>query len=126
MSKTRKIIVSMLVLVSVSACQNVPMWKYSMFDRPAGNYNYPPLYIDGWRDGCESGAQASSNTFYRTQYQFKQNWQLITDTTYRNGWESAYNQCRKFVLQHNMNSEKDKETGTFNSKEEGENLWQWF
>jgi hypothetical protein len=121
MVRTLKIIGILILALSTSACQNVPVWKYSMFEKPAGNYNYPPLYIQGWKDGCESGAQASSNSFYRAQYKFKQNWELITDPVYKNGWDSAYNQCRKYILQHNMNEEQSVET----SNNEEENLWTW-
>jgi hypothetical protein len=114
MKKGLKITGILLILTPFSACQNVPVWKYGMFNRPAGNYNYPPLYIQGWRDGCESGAQASSSAFYRSHYKFKQNWQFITDVTYKNGWDSAYNQCRKYVLQQNMNTQRDTETTASN------------
>lgn len=122
MNKILKIIAILFLTLGVSACQNVPVWKYSMFERPAGNGNYPPLYIEGWKDGCESGAQASANSFYRIQYKFKQNWQLITDPVYKNGWDNAYNQCRKYILQQNMNTEDEVETA---DSEESGNLWVW-
>lgn len=92
---------TILILLMITACQNVPLWKYSMFERPAGNRPYPPLYLQGWRDGCESGANASSNYFYKFKYKFKQDWQLLDDRTYMSGWEAAYEQCRKYILQHN-------------------------
>ena len=90
------------LLLIMSGCHNVPMWKYSMFDRPAGHKNYPPLYIKGWQDGCESGAETSSNHFYRLRYRFKQDWQMLNEPLYVRGWEEAYNQCRKYILQHNL------------------------
>lgn len=109
-----------LILIGMTACQNVPVWRYGMFERPVGNGNYPPLYISGWKDGCESGAQASANHLYRMRYKFKQNWQLISNPLYRNGWENAYNQCRKYILQHNMNTERASQTET-----EEKSLWAW-
>ncbi len=113
---------ALLILIAITGCQNIPAWKYSMFDRPAGNYNYPPLYLSGWRDGCESGAQASANHFYRMKYKFKQDWQLISDQVYRTGWDNAYNQCRKYILQHNMNIEHAAQQP---QQEEESNLWAW-
>ena len=96
--------ISILVLLSsiLGACHNVPMWKYSMFERPEGNYPYPPMYIKGWKDGCESGAEASANHIYRIRYKFRQDWQLLNNREYIAGWETAYNHCRKYVLQHNL------------------------
>ncbi len=96
------ILILSITSFSLSACHNVPMWKYSMFERPSGNQPYPPLYIKGWKDGCESGADASANYFYKTQYQFKQDWRLLSEPYYVRGWEDSYNHCRKYVLQHNL------------------------
>lgn len=98
----RKIASIILISITVSACHNVPMWHYKMFERPAGNRPYPEMYIKGWQDGCESGAEASANHFYRFIYEFKQDWQLLENRMYINGWENAYNHCRKYVLQHNL------------------------
>jgi hypothetical protein len=103
-------ILLIICTLGLTACQNAPLWKYSMFERPAGNKPYPPMYLNGWRDGCESGAQASGNYLYRLKYKFRQDWTLLNDEEYVNGWENAYDQCRKYVLQHNL---------YFNSKDKG-------
>lgn len=98
----RKTLLLLSLLIPLAACHNVPVWKYSMFKGPQGNQAYAPLYIKGWQDGCESGAEASSSYLYRLRYSFKQDWQLLNDPYYVNGWEAAYNQCRKYILQHNL------------------------
>ena len=93
----------LLIVVSLlCSCHNAPAWQYSMFKRPSGNQPYTPLYIKGWQDGCESGAQASATYLYRLRYSFKQDWQLLNNAYYTNGWEAAYNHCRKYILQHNL------------------------
>tara|TARA_B100001564_G_scaffold347324_1_gene347956 strand:+ start:126 stop:449 length:324 start_codon:yes stop_codon:yes gene_type:complete len=94
---------TLLALLVLSGCHNVPMWKYDMFKRPYGNKPYPAEYIQGWQDGCESGAEASATHFYRLKYEFRQDWSMLNNTLYVSGWESAYNHCRKYVLQHNLN-----------------------
>lgn len=93
-------------LITLSACHNVPAWKYDMFKKPVGNGQYPKEYIQGWQDGCESGAEASANHFYRFKYEFRQNWEMLKNNTYVRGWETAYDHCRKYVLQHNLNKMK--------------------
>lgn len=98
----KKIILYVILSLGLSACQNVPVWKYSMFERPEGGGNYPPLYLEGWQDGCESGADASANHLYKFKYSFRQKWQLLNNAAYVNGWENAYSHCRKYVLQHNL------------------------
>ena len=101
-----KIITISICFFGLAACQNVPVWKYSMFEKPFGDRNYPPLYVSGWQDGCESGALASANHFYRLKYKFRQDWQLLDNRTYISGWENAYDHCRKYVLQHNLRKMK--------------------
>jgi hypothetical protein len=102
MKSLKKICLILTLLSSLSACHNVPAWQYGMFKRPAGNHSYSPVYIKGWQDGCESGAQASATYLYRLRYNFKQDWQLLNNNYYVNGWEAAYNHCRKYILQHNL------------------------
>ena len=92
----------LLVMLSVSSCHNVPAWKVDMFERPAGNKEYPLMYIEGWKDGCESGADASANHLFKWKYEFKQNWKLLNNKQYMSGWEDAYNHCRQYILQHNQ------------------------
>lgn len=97
-----KLSLTFLCLLTLSACHNAPVWQYNMFKQPNGKGNYPPIYVKGWQDGCESGAEASATHFYRAFYQFKQDWSLLNDPYYVRGWENAYNHCRKYILQHNL------------------------
>jgi len=97
-----KKLILITLLLTITACENVPAWKYSMFERPQGNKIYPKEYLKGWKDGCESGAEASANNLYRFKYQFRQDWKMLNNKIYVNGWENAYNHCRKYVLQHNL------------------------
>jgi hypothetical protein len=94
-------------ILSLAGCSyiplnNMPVWKYDIFERPPDNKEYPDAYITGWQHGCESGAQASSNHMYRLKYQFKQDWKMLNTPDYTKGWEDAYNLCRKYVLQQNL------------------------
>jgi hypothetical protein len=97
-----RILLIVVCFLSLAACQNVPIWQYRMFERPPGNKPYPPMYLKGWQDGCESGAQASGNYLYRLKYKFRQDWELLDDQEYVNGWENAYDHCRKYILQQNL------------------------
>ncbi|MCH2037212.1 MAG: hypothetical protein MK137_01290, partial [Rickettsiales bacterium] len=86
----------------ISSCHNVPAWKVGIFERPPGDKEYPEMYLKGWQDGCESGADASANYLFKWKYKFRQDWQLLDNKLYVNGWEDAYNHCRLYVLQHNL------------------------
>lgn len=104
----KRTLIIFICLFGLPACHNVPAWKYGMFEKPAGNKAYPPLYLKGWQEGCESGAQASANHLYRLRYKFTQDWKLLNNTTYINGWDRAYSHCRKYVLQHNLRKQNRK------------------
>lgn len=106
MQKTIKTLTLIITLIAISACHNVPLWKYDMFDRPPGNKEYPKKYIMGWQDGCESGAKTSANHIYRIAYDLRHNWKLALDQEYATGWDQAFNECRKYVLQHNAKTYK--------------------
>jgi hypothetical protein len=93
---------SLVLVLTLTACQNVPYWQREMFDHPPGNRQYHPNYIKGWQDGCESGAQASANHMYRFIYKYRQDWRLLNDAQYVKGWDDAYNQCQKYLYQHNL------------------------
>jgi hypothetical protein len=73
-----------------------------MFQKPVGSRHNSPIYVKGWQDGCESGADASANHLYRFAYEFRQDWSLLNNPEYVQAWEKAYNHCRKYVLQHNL------------------------
>ena len=88
----------------VMSCHNVPAWKIDMFERPPGNKEYPDMYLKGWKDGCESGADASANHLFKWKYRFKQDWRLLENQYYMNGWDDAYTHCRHYILQHNLKS----------------------
>lgn len=99
--KGRLLTIGMMVLV-LAGCHNVPLYRYDMFEKPPGDKEYSANYVLGWKDGCESGAQASANHLYRFVYKFKQDWRMLSDAQYSIGWEDSYNYCRKYVLAHNL------------------------
>ena len=92
-----------LLLFSLLSCENMPYWQKNMMKYPPNSkhINYSKVYLKGWREGCESGSLASANNLYRLKYKYKQDWKLLHNPTYVNAWEKAYNQCRKYVFQHN-------------------------
>ena len=52
---------------------------------------FPPAYIDGNIDGCNSGSAASG----ATSYKFTKNVvRFDADSQYRQGWTDGYNFCK--------------------------------
>ncbi|NDF12558.1 MAG: hypothetical protein EB060_07095 [Proteobacteria bacterium] len=58
----------------------------------------PPEYVQGWKDGCESGMSAYGNSFYRTFYKFKQDPAMVKNETYYRTWQDSFNYCRHYTL----------------------------
>lgn len=98
-----KIWIGLIVLV-LTGCHNVPLWRYDIFERPPTPGNYSEDFLEGWRHGCESGAEASANYLYRNKYKFTQDWKKLDNNEYVKGWEHSYNFCRKYIFQNNIKS----------------------
>ncbi len=90
---------SIICLVVLSACvAGGGTREYSMFDGPPDGQVHSGLYLQGWRDGCETGVASSADNVYRYSRLFRQNWQLAQNDIYHKGWRDAYDFCRKRVL----------------------------
>lgn len=56
-----------------------------------------PEFEQGWKDGCESGLAAMSNSFYKAHYSFKQSKELRNNPDYYKVWKDTFNFCRHYV-----------------------------
>lgn len=90
----------LLITLLCSACAGSSS-EYTIFDGPPNGGNYSGLYLQGWRDGCETGAASSADNIYKYRRIFKQDWQLAQNDEYHQGWKQAYTYCRKKVLAEN-------------------------
>lgn len=108
MKKLVTITIICLVAVSLSSCRAGPPWMQWMFKGPKdmNEKNYPPLYIEGWQHGCESGASATVRQWYKQFYRFKQDAYKAQDKTYYKGWKDAFEYCQRYLYQY-------KKRGTF-------------
>jgi hypothetical protein len=95
-------VLALVVLLSVSACRSGAPWKSWMYDGPpdADKRAYPPLYVQGWKDGCESGVSAQTTLYYKFQHHFRQDWQLAQNEVYYKGWKDAFDYCQKYTNQY--------------------------
>ena len=73
-----------------------PWMQKLLFEGPEG----PPLFREGWVDGCETGLSATANNFQRHFYRFKQKEHLAQNQEYYTGWKAAYNYCSRYVFQY--------------------------
>lgn len=92
-----------ITLVMLSACSAGPPWAQWIYDGPPDvpGVTYPPLYVKGWQDGCESGASASANHWYKFQHEFRQDWRLAQNRVYYKGWKDAFDYCQRYINQYN-------------------------
>ena len=95
--KRYSIIIMMLI---VSGCQAGPYWQRWMFEGPPPGREYTPLYVEGWKHGCESGTSASTNLWYKFHYPFKQDAILAPNRVYYKGWKDAFDYCQRYIYQY--------------------------
>ncbi len=89
-----KYIVILMALL-ISGCTNMHSdfgWaKPAEFDMepPPG----PPIYQQGYRDGCSSGFSGYANNFNKMFWKWKQDPKLAQDKVYYQIWKDAYAYC---------------------------------
>lgn len=54
-----------------------------------------PDFQQGWKDGCESGMSASTNTFYQIFYTNNKvdGWKITSSSDYKTAWNTAFWFC---------------------------------
>lgn len=87
----RNLLVILLLVIMTAACKPRP---FGMAYAPS---DAPPMYQDGWEDGCSSGLAAYGNDVYKAFYSYKQDVQKIKDRTYYKAWIDSFNYCRAYV-----------------------------
>lgn len=101
-----KHVLLLLIIAFLSGCigKNVPTWREWMFDHPPGGAEkYPPLYVKGWQDGCETAGASTANHMYKFKFTYRQDEELThTSKPYAKGWDDAYLYCTSYLLQHNF------------------------
>jgi len=96
----RHLLIVCLCLTSLSACRAGPPWKQWMFNGPPPGREYTPLYAEGWRHGCESGASATTNHWYKFHYKFSQDPIKAQNRVYYKGWKDAFDYCQRYIYQY--------------------------
>ncbi|MCD6034799.1 MAG: hypothetical protein K0R63_540 [Rickettsiales bacterium] len=91
MRHTYVYIIVLVLLQLALACAPVPV---AMTKIPPG----PPEFVDGYKDGCETGLAAFGNSYYKSFYSFKKKFNSTNDVLYQNGWEKGYQYCRQYAM----------------------------
>ncbi len=78
--------------------------KAGIFYQPPTPGDYPPYYLMGWKDGCQTGAASSADNVYKYRRLFTQDWRLAQDDTYYQGWKDSYDHCRKYFLKQDSST----------------------
>jgi hypothetical protein len=56
------------------------------------------LYRQGYKDGCESGWQAYTNTWNKNFFNWKQDPALAQNNVYYQIWKDAYSYCGYYAM----------------------------
>lgn len=74
-----------------------PWMQKLMNDGPA---NSPPLFKQGWQDGCQSAMAAQANHYQKLFYDFKQDPELSMNDEYYTGWKTSFEYCQRYLFQY--------------------------
>ncbi len=89
------------VILLTSACSGAP-WMRSMMDGPPKrkgmqDEEYPPLYVKGWQDGCETGISSNTTSVAKFFYAYKQDAKLVMNDIYYRGWKDSFDYCQRYT-----------------------------
>ena len=95
--KNGKYIIYTLICGVLISCNKNPDGSISLqpasldLNPPPG----PPIYQKAWSEGCESGANAYSNPFYKQigAFQYKYDTSLRNNEMYSKAWKDAFVYC---------------------------------
>ena len=86
----------------LSGCYSGSPWMQSMMEAPPQRKGmpkeeYPPLYVQGWQDGCETGISSNTNSVQKFFYKYKQNANLVMNDIYYRGWKDSFDYCQRYT-----------------------------
>jgi hypothetical protein len=90
-----------LTLIVLSSCKAGPYWMHWMYEGPPPSKDgkpYNQMYVDGWKDGCETGVSATTNSWYKFHHKFKQDPIKAQDNIYYKGWRDALTYCGRYIF----------------------------
>lgn len=96
-----KTLATIAIVLLITGCQSGPPWRAGMTDGPPGYDTQanplPPLYLKGWKEGCETGISANTNSLNKFFYKYKQDASLVMNDVYYRGWKDSFDYCQRYT-----------------------------
>lgn len=91
-----KKLVFLPLLLSLAACETFNFSPgigkpFSLSMKPPEG---PPAYVQGWKDGCESGLSGYGNSVTKAFYRLRKSPEYNRNKVYQQIWHDSYNYCR--------------------------------
>jgi hypothetical protein len=95
-------IYSIAILLMLASC-NTKIAQY-LPERPSNSFiegfekEASPEFLQGWKDGCESGMAAGSNSFYKSFYRINKvdGFKMTASGDYGTAWSNAFWYCVRY------------------------------
>ena len=93
------LLVVLMVALLMSACRSGAPWMQDMLKGPPNQQGVvlPPLYLQGWQDGCETGVAANTTSLNKFFYNYRQNADLVMNDIYYRGWKDSFDYCQRYT-----------------------------
>lgn len=101
----KKKVVALVLLVVMSGCTSKALDIYGMPHAP--KYG-PPEYIQGWKEGCQTGMTSYGSYYLRYRYRANVNGSMMANPMYSKGWELGANYCQYYASTYLANKEFSK------------------
>lgn len=92
-----KNLILIMTVITLQSCSWAGPRPILMDMDPPGS----PEFKMGFKDGCESGFATYGTFFYKLNYSFYQNYEMLSNVDYDRAWHEAFNYCRHYSLKWN-------------------------
>lgn len=101
------------ILLSLSSCHRsiIDFFPSRAVGQIKMDPDASPEFKKGWKDGCEVGMAAGSNTFYKSFYDSNKvdGWKMQSSKEYKTAWNNAF----WFCYRHDYFKQKSSIWGSF-------------
>jgi len=81
----------LFLVVAVMSLNGCATQQFKWEREALSKQGQPPEYIDGYEDGCSSGAKAAGNPYFHFTKDVKR---FHTDYLYAQGWHNGFDVCK--------------------------------
>ena len=92
-----RFLIALLLVLSLASCSSSPLNIWGLPNPPTEG---SPEYLQGWREGCETGTTSYGNSYLRSRYKVNVTPELMSNQDYRKAWSIGNRYCTYYTADY--------------------------